>query len=87
MNKQPRCVTNIGGQAVIEGGMMRGPKDVAIAVRKTDGSILIEKMPVSSITQKALFLKWPILRGVVAFIESLILGVKALTFSAEVIED
>ena len=83
MSENKCHITSIGGQAVIEGVMMRGPKEIAIAVRKPDGEIIIDKKPVSSIMQKLKFLKLPILRGVVAFIESLITGTKALMFSAE----
>lgn len=76
-------MTSIGGQAVLEGVMMRGPKEIATAVRKSDGEIVIDKKPVSSVTQKFKFLKLPILRGVVNFIESMVTGVKCLMFSAE----
>lgn len=72
-----------GGQALIEGVMMRGPKDVAIAVRKPDQEIIIDKRKVKSITNKIPFLKWPFLRGTIVLFESLILGMQALTFSAE----
>jgi len=71
-----------GGQAVIEGVMMRGRQKVAIAVRKPDNKILIEERLVTSVTQKLPFLKWPLLRGTVMLFESLILGVQALVFSA-----
>ena len=83
MKNQEVHKTSIGGQAVLEGVMMRGPKDIAVAVRKSDGEIVVDKKPVSSITAKYPFLKWPIIRGVVNFIESMILGVKTLMFSAE----
>lgn len=76
-------MTSIGGQAVLEGVMMRGPKDIATAVRKSDGEIVIDKKPVSSIIQKYKFLKIPVLRGVVNFIESMVVGVKCLMFSAD----
>lgn len=76
-------MTSIGGQAVLEGVMMRGPKEIATAVRKSDGEIVIDKKFVSSVTQKFKFLKLPILRGVVNFIESMVTGVKCLMFSAE----
>ena len=75
--------TSIGGQAVIEGVMMRGPKEIAVSVRKSNGEIVVDKQPVSSVTQKYKFLKWPVIRGVVSFIESMILGTKTLMFSAE----
>ncbi len=71
-----------GGQAVIEGVMMRGRRDVAIAVRKPDNEIIIDERPVNSITKKLPFLKWPFLRGTVMLFESLIIGIQALAFSA-----
>jgi len=76
-------MTSIGGQAVIEGVMMRGPKEIAVAVRTPEGEIVIDKKPVASILQKYKFLKLPIIRGVISFVESLITGTKALMFSAE----
>lgn len=82
MNKEIHK-TSIGGQAVIEGVMMRGPKDIAVAVRKSDGEIVVDKKPVASVLQKYKFLKLPIVRGVVSFIESMITGIKTLMFSAE----
>ena len=78
--------TSIGGQAVIEGVMMRGPKTSAISVRKADGEIITEVKEVSSILQKSKILKLPILRGVIAFFESLVTGTKALMFSAELVD-
>ena len=57
---------SIGGQAVIEGVMMRGPKDVAVAVRKADGTIDVDVKPVNSISDRYPILKKPLLRGVVA---------------------
>jgi len=71
-----------GGQAVIEGVMIRGPEDLAIAVRKGAGDIIIDKKPVKSLTKKYPFLKLPLLRGVVALVEALVIGVRALTYSA-----
>ena len=82
-NKKSCHITSIGGQAVIEGVMMRGPKETAIAVRKPDGEIIVEKKPVNSFVQKYKINKIPIIRGVFSFIESLIVGTKALMFSAE----
>lgn len=81
-DKKKHC-TSIGGQAVIEGVMMRGPKSSAIAVRKPDGDIIVEERANSSIMQKLKFLKLPLIRGCVAFFESMIIGTKALMFSAE----
>lgn len=83
-NKNPSChITSIGGQAVIEGVMMRGPKESAIAVRKPDGEIIVEKKPINSFVAKYKINKIPFVRGVFSFVESLIEGTKALMFSAE----
>ena len=78
---------SIGGQAVIEGVMMRGPKDVAVAVRKADGTIDVDVKPVNSISDRYPILKKPLLRGVVALVESLVMGMKALSYSAQVSGD
>ena len=75
--------TSIGGQAVIEGVMMRGPKEMAIAVRKPDNEIIIEKKPISEKVRKSKFLKLPLVRGCVGFFDSMVTGVKALMFSAQ----
>lgn len=74
---------SIGGQAVIEGVMMRGPKDIATAVREPSGNITVKVDPLKSITDKYPILKKPLLRGVVALAEALIYGLKALSFSAQ----
>lgn len=74
---------NIGGQAVIEGVMMRGPGYIATAVREPSGGINVKKEQLSSITERYPILKKPLLRGVVALAESLIHGLKALSFSAQ----
>lgn len=71
-----------GGQAVIEGVMMRGPDSRAVAVRKPDQSILVDEKEVGSITKKLPFLKWPFVRGTIVLIESLVMGIEALSFSA-----
>ncbi|NTW04999.1 MAG: DUF1385 domain-containing protein [Peptococcaceae bacterium] len=71
-----------GGQAVIEGVMMRGRSSRSIAVRLPEGGIVVDNKPVGSITGKYPFLKWPLLRGLVALVESLVLGIEALNFSA-----
>lgn len=73
----------IGGQAVIEGVMMRGPAFIATAVREPSGGISVKKEPVTSITDRYSILKKPMLRGVVALVESLVYGLKALSFSAQ----
>ncbi len=86
MKKKGRS-SNIGGQAVIEGVMMRHDEDVAVAVRRPDGEIEVGKSKYENLTKKAKVLGWPIIRGVVSFISSLVLGIKTLTFSASFYED
>lgn len=71
-----------GGQAVIEGVMMRGPDYRAIAVRRPDQTIVVDQKQVGSLTRRVPVLKWPLVRGVVVLIESLVLGLESLTYSA-----
>lgn len=73
----------IGGQAVIEGVMMRGPKLVATAVRTPQGRIELEVKPVNSIADRHPILKKPMLRGCVALFESLAMGLRSLGYSAQ----
>ena len=77
----------VGGQAVIEGVMMRTPSAYAIAVRRSDGSIIhtAEKLPKWSDTYPVL--NYPVLRGGATLVQSMILGVKALNFSANIFEE
>jgi uncharacterized protein YqhQ len=72
----------VGGQAVIEGVMMRGLGGYSVAVRQPDGGIAIRRDRIRLVTQKYPFLKTPILRGSVVLIQSLVLGIRALNFSA-----
>ena len=74
----------IGGQAVIEGVMMRSLTGYSVAVRQPDGGVSIRKDKLVSVTQKYPFLKTPVLRGSVVLIQSLILGMRALNYSASV---
>ncbi|MGZ4778253.1 MAG: DUF1385 domain-containing protein [Thermoanaerobaculia bacterium] len=74
----------IGGQAVIEGVMMRSLTGFSVAVRQPDGGVSIKKEKLVSLAKKYPFLKIPILRGSVVLIQSLILGMRALNFSASV---
>jgi len=74
----------IGGQAVLEGVMMRGLTGYSVAVRQPDGGVAIRKDKIVSIAKKYPFLKIPVLRGSVVLIQSLILGIRALNYSASV---
>lgn len=84
MQQKKTHKTSVGGQALIEGIMMQGPKGMATAVRKPDGEILTEYHEVKRIRDKAKFLGWPLLRGAVNFFESMVIGYKTLMYSAEV---
>lgn len=75
--------TTIGGQALIEGIMMKGPRRTVVAVREPDGNILIEDMKESHAKEKCKLLGWPVIRGAVNLVESMLTGYKALMFSAE----
>lgn len=77
--------TDIGGQAVIEGVMMRGHSSIATAVRKGN-DIIVKKDMVKPLTRKYKILSIPFIRGTVALIDSLIIGIRTLTYSAELIE-
>jgi uncharacterized protein YqhQ len=72
----------VGGQAVLEGVMMRGVSTYAVAVRKPEGEISVESFPIVSWTRRARALRWPVIRGVVALGQSLQLGFNALSVSA-----
>ncbi len=73
----------IGGQAVIEGVMMRGPKGIAIAVRKPNGDIALKNDPFQPITKRIKWLNVPIFRGAILLVETMYIGVKALSFSGD----
>ena len=89
MNKQPQPTTfrtTIGGQALMEGILMRGPHKQAIVCRTADG--LVEKVEdIHPLKEKYPILGWPILRGAVALFTSLVNGMKALTYSAELMPE
>ena len=74
----------VGGQAVLEGVMMRSPETVAVAVRKPDGNIVLKKEAFTSWTKRYPLLGWPFIRGGVILIESMVMGIKALNFSSSV---
>ena len=74
--------TSIGGQALLEGIMMKGPKMTAMAVRDPNGNIILEKWPTQSVNRPKIF-KLPIFRGVYGFVESMLSGYKCLMRSAE----
>jgi len=77
----------VGGQAVIEGVMMRGRKGIATAVRTSNGEIIVDKEETIPYTKKYKILGLPIIRGFVSFIDSLIVGIKTLNYSSSFFED
>ena len=79
---QCRRKTSIGGQALMEGIMMRGPKTTAMAVRNTKGEIVTEEFPTTGVKRPAIC-RWPIIRGIFGYIDSMTLGYKCLMRSAE----
>src|SRR5467141_3860943 len=74
--------TLVGGQAVIEGVMMRAPHSYCVAVRKPNGEIVTQEMPVPRMSEKYPLFKYPILRGLGTLGQAMTLGVRALKFSA-----
>ncbi len=86
MSKQEQCSTfktMCGGQALIEGIMMRGPKKQAVVVRKSDGELEVQEKELKFIKDRYPILGWPLIRGVVNFADSMYNGVTALMYSAE----
>ena len=79
--------SGIGGQAVIEGVMMKNKDRYAVAVRKPDNEIEVVVKECSSPAEKHRFLGWPVIRGVVNFIDSLVVGMSTLSYSASFYED
>ena len=79
--------TSIGGQALIEGILMRGPTKQSIVIRNADGELVDKVEEPHFVREKHKWLGWPIIRGAVAFIESMVYGVKALTYSANMLPE
>ena len=73
----------VGGQAVIEGVMMRTPYAYAVAVRRADGSIEVKKEPVKRLSDYWKPLSWPVIRGFAVLIQSMVLGLRTLNFSVQ----
>ena len=76
------CKTHIGGQALIEGVMMRGKNCWAIGVREPDGGLFSQEYPLSKKGNRPTWFSWPLVRGCVALVDSLALGFKALEIAA-----
>ncbi|MEJ5367501.1 MAG: DUF1385 domain-containing protein [Bryobacteraceae bacterium] len=76
--------TLVGGQAVMEGVMMRAPHSYATAVRRPDGEVVIDEHPLPKLSEKYPVFRLPVLRGVGTLGQAMVLGIKALRFSADV---
>lgn len=76
-----------GGQAVLEGVLMRSPNFIAVAVRNKQGKIVFDKKPFTSFTKRLKFLAFPLVRGVVGICEMMMVGFKALNFSSAIFAD
>ncbi|WMM24259.1 DUF1385 domain-containing protein [Tissierella sp. MB52-C2] len=87
LDRVPKHITSIGGQALIEGVMMRGPKDVAMAVRKPDKEIEVKVEKLQTLGMKYKIFRLPLIRGVVGLVEAMLFGTKALMYSAEFFEE
>lgn len=79
--------SGVGGQAVLEGVMMKHDSAYAVAVRKPDGEIAVTRGKCKSVAERSLFFRLPVIRGIVAFVENLSLGMKTLTYSASFYEE
>ena len=86
MKQQPNFKTTIGGQALIEGILMRGPQKTAIVVRKSDGEFAIKEDDVGTVHRSAVA-RLPLVRGVIGFWDSMKYGISALTYSADFFDD
>jgi uncharacterized protein YqhQ len=80
----PNNPLQVGGQAVIEGVMMRAPGRIATAVRRSNGQIIVKKKEYQSLGERYKMFKLPLLRGAVGLIEMMFIGIETLNFSAEV---
>ena len=78
---------DVGGQAVIEGVMMRGSKGIATAIRTSKGNIKVSVKKTVPLTKKYKILSLPFIRGITALLDSLIIGIKTLNYSASFFED
>ena len=85
--EKTKCITSIGGQALVEGIMMRGPKKTELAFRRPDGTISAEEMQTKELRASGGVWKLPFFRGIAAFVDSLSVGYRALSRSVENLGD
>jgi uncharacterized protein YqhQ len=84
MEEKNMADLQVGGQAVIEGVMIRSPHTVSTAVRKPDGQIVVKNEKFVSLTQRNKILRLPLIRGLISFVEMLVISIRTLNYSAEV---
>lgn len=87
VDRVPKHMTSIGGQALIEGIMMRGPKDISIVVRKPNGETELKIDELDTLGMRHKFFRLPFIRGVVGLVEAMMIGTKALMYSADFYEE
>src|ERR1700692_535856 len=75
--------TLVGGQAVLEGVMMRSPHAWGIAIRKPDGELAVHSEPLARASDRSPWKRWPLIRGIVTLGTAMVLGFKALRYSAD----
>lgn len=85
--KRKRCYSGIGGQAVLEGIMMKNKNAYAVAVRLPNGKIAVDKQDISGLASSGVAGKIPFVRGIFSFVDSMVLGMKTLTYSASFYEE
>lgn len=84
-NKENKKPVDIGGQAVLEGVMMKGPEAIAITVRRPDGKMVVEYQPYTPLSKKHKWMGWPIIRGTVNMVNMLVMGMNTLETSAKML--
>ncbi len=84
MAHNPKKTITVGGQAVIEGVMMRAPHAIATVVRRANGEIVVKTEPFESLLEKRKWLNVPVLRGAIALVEMMIIGTRSLQYSADI---
>lgn len=86
IDRKPKHITSIGGQALIEGLLMRGPKKMAVAIRRPDGQIELTQEDLNTLGMRYKICRLPLIRGVVGLVESMKIGVGKMMYSSEFIE-
>lgn len=86
INRKPKHITSIGGQALIEGLLMRSPKKLAVALRDSSGEIIVTEEELDTASMRHKILRLPLIRGVVGLVESMKIGVSKLMYSVDFLD-